>query len=903
MRYRFSELVDILAFQKMMESFYLATGIPSALVDPENQTLCMAGWQGICTRFHRANPQTECRCKQSDRYVSDHLMDGPYVGYQCMNGLMDYASPIVVDGQHLASIFLGQFLHAPADEAFFRRQAREFGFDEQDYMEALQTVPIISAEKVKAMMAFITDLAESLASRGLEHLHLLETTAELNRGEERFRAIANYTYDWESWIGVDGTLLWVNPAVERFTGYTVEECLVMQDYPMPMVDEADQTRIAAIRAEAIAGSHGNDIELRIRNKDGSLRWASASWQPIYNASGQSLGHRVSVRDITGRKQAEEALTLAYEELESRVHQRTLDLSEANKALRKEIAVHKRTVTALHRSNTELANSKARTALMLRSIQMAGGSLEMDRVLERVAKMLSKAAGVPHTAIYLLNAENGRLERRTDTKSLNRAQRVLVQDWKLDPGQIPLIREALDRKEPMVSQDARSDPRARPDLFPPLDLRSILAVPIRVGDQVLGVAIIYSLKEPHSFTEEEVDLANGIANSVALTIENARLYEEASQRLAETQALQRITSGLLQKAKLEEILDIVCHEALKLTGATGSAVLLLENDQWLRVTNLAGETSSVPARIPIQVPLAGFDIYKGEPVLVNDPAGLQQGFFRDLELQSLLVAPLRVDSSVIGAIAAGNKPEGFTQNDIRIISLFADQAAIVIEHTQLHQREEQNVVNEERGRLARELHDSVSQALFSANLYAEAARMALSSERKEVALENLEKLRGMTREAILEMRLLIFELHPVVLEKEGLIAALQARLAAVEGRAGLETEIRVEGEESLPISISQELYRIAQESLNNIVKHARAHQITLHLKFDDRSISMEIHDDGIGFDPKAARQSGGMGLRGIQERVHRVGGKLRIKSSPQGGTILRVTVPMKETETTSSFDKT
>jgi signal transduction histidine kinase len=104
-----------------------------------------------------------------------------------------------------------------------------------------------------------------------------------------------------------------------------------------------------------------------------------------------------------------------------------------------------------------------------------------------------------------------------------------------------------------------------------------------------------------------------------------------------------------------------------------------------------------------------------------------------------------------------------------------------------------------------------------------------------------------------------------------------------------------------ISISQELYRIAQESLNNTVKHARAHQITLHLKFDDRNISMEIHDDGVGFDPKVARQSGGMGLRGIRERVHRVGGKLEIKSSAKGGTTLRVTVPI-EAEKTSSFDK-
>ena len=810
-----------------------------------------------------------------------------------MNGLMAYASSIILDGQPVASIFLGQFLHEPANKDVFLRQAREFGFDEEAYMEALQKVPIVPAERIDALMAFIVDLVQSQAAKVLEHLRLVETTAELNKSEERFRAIANYTYDWENWFGVDGALLWVNPAVERFTGYSVEECFAMRDYPLPLVDEPDRARIAIVRTEAIAGSQGNDAELRVRHKDGSLRWASASWQPIYDAGGQRLGHRVSIRDITERKRAEEALRLAYEELESRVHQRTLELSDANKALRREIAVHKRTVKALHRSNTELGKSEARTALMLRSVQMAGGSLELNRVLDRVAKMLAKAASAPHCSIFLLNTENGLLERRADSKSLEPGQRALVRDWTLDPGQNSLIRELLESKLPTAFQDARSDPRAKLALSPLLGIRSLLAVPIRVGNQVLGVAFIHSLEEPHSFTREDIDLAGGIANSVALAIENARLFEETRQRLAETQAVQRITTGLLQKARLQEVLDIICLEALKLTGAMGSGVLLLEGDQWLHMTNSAGTPVPLPERIPLQGSLAKLAFQKGEPVLVNEPADLPQEYLRNLELSSLLVAPLRVDSSVIGTIDVVNKPKGFTQNDIRIISLFANVASIVIEQARLHEQAEQNAINEERSRLARELHDSVSQALFSANLYAEAARMALASEKQAVALENLEKLRNMTREAILEMRLLIFELHPVVLEKEGLIAALQTRLAAVEGRAGLQTEILVDGEERLPISIGQELYRIAQECLNNIVKHAKAHAITVRLIFADLSVCMEIHDDGIGFDPRVAGRSGGLGLRGIKERVQRIGGKLEIKSSRKAGTTLKVTAPIKE----------
>jgi signal transduction histidine kinase len=263
---------------------------------------------------------------------------------------------------------------------------------------------------------------------------------------------------------------------------------------------------------------------------------------------------------------------------------------------------------------------------------------------------------------------------------------------------------------------------------------------------------------------------------------------------------------------------------------------------------------------------------------------------NLGINTLLAAPLKVESKIIGVLDVINKVGGFTTDDLRIISLFADQAAIVIDQTQLHQKVEQMAVMEERQRLARELHDSVTQALYSVNLYAEAARMALAAGKKDVSLVNLSKLREMTSEALMEMRLLIFELRPSILEDEGLVAALQARLAAVEGRSGLKTEISVEGERRLPILIEEELYRIAQEGLNNAVKHAKARNLRIGLQYSQKSIRMELWDDGIGFDPAVTNGMGGMGLRGIEERVQKVGGTLGIDSSSGKGTKLVLTVP-------------
>ena len=130
---------------------------------------------------------------------------------------------------------------------------------------------------------------------------------ERRQSAERFRAIADYTYDWENWIGVDGKLLWVNPAVERITGYSVGECMVMPDFPIPIVAEADREAVARQIREAVQGSSRNDFEFRVRHKDGHLAWVAASWQPIYDSRGARLGHRSSIRDIAERKQAENAL--------------------------------------------------------------------------------------------------------------------------------------------------------------------------------------------------------------------------------------------------------------------------------------------------------------------------------------------------------------------------------------------------------------------------------------------------------------------------------------------------------------------------------------------------------------------------------------------------------------------
>jgi signal transduction histidine kinase len=199
--------------------------------------------------------------------------------------------------------------------------------------------------------------------------------------------------------------------------------------------------------------------------------------------------------------------------------------------------------------------------------------------------------------------------------------------------------------------------------------------------------------------------------------------------------------------------------------------------------------------------------------------------------------------------------------------------------------------EERQRLARDLHDSVTQALYGITLHAEVARRLLATGETATASSYLSALQETAQEALAEMRLLIFDLRPPILGEVGLAAALQVRLDAVEGRANLQTQLIAEGVGNLPALVEQALYAIAREALNNALKHAHAQHITVRLWQTQASVVLEIVDDGVGFDLAAARTNGGLGLCGIHERVAQVNGRLSLRSAPGAGVQLRVEVAL------------
>lgn len=194
-QFRFQQLFDIDKIQALMESYNKVTGLLSAILDTDERVLVAAGWQDICVRFHRQHPVTLARCKESEAFIKERLLlyEGRFFEYRCRNGLRDMAMPIVFDGEHLATFFFGQCFYDDdnPDPVFFRQQAREFGFDEEKYIEALERVPVYSREQMQNALDLYSNLISVITEMGIKKLKLtqeIEARERVNRKMQESRA-------------------------------------------------------------------------------------------------------------------------------------------------------------------------------------------------------------------------------------------------------------------------------------------------------------------------------------------------------------------------------------------------------------------------------------------------------------------------------------------------------------------------------------------------------------------------------------------------------------------------------------------------------------------------------------------------------------------------------------------
>jgi signal transduction histidine kinase len=368
-------------------------------------------------------------------------------------------------------------------------------------------------------------------------------------------------------------------------------------------------------------------------------------------------------------------------------------------------------------------------------------------------------------------------------------------------------------------------------------------------------------------------------------------DDQNKRIHELESIHQASLHITENLSLEDVLEGILETAQSLIGGDDSLIYLYEHGDlsdglyWGFDGNRYNNQPLTCSNEHTYLVKKGRKIDLVDEGSVNPILMYQnwQGSIYDLELKT--------SRSLIGGMTLGfRKRHQFTEHEKRILQMLADQAAIAIENARLFKIANQLAVIDERNRLARELHDSVAQALYGITLFAKASQRQLNKKINNTLVSQLATIQATALDALREMRLLLYELRPSQVESQGFIPALINRLESVEERSGVATEFILEGTPNLSEPVQDALYRISQEALNNALKHSRANHLTVSLKCGKAVSELIIKDDGIGFNPDQYHRRSGLGIRSMKERVKQIGGKFRICTSPGEGTSIKIEVP-------------
>ncbi len=544
-------------------------------------------------------------------------------------------------------------------------------------------------------------------------------------------------------------------------------------------------------------------------------------------------------------------------------------------------------------NARLFDAEQRRAEQFRVIGEVGSRitsiLDIDEVLRQVAHLIQEAFAYDHVGIALVEGEQV-------IYKVGAGYLWDGPDFKFEPAALKVGQEGITgwvaaTGEPLLAPDVSKEPHYV--WMQDSKTRSELAVPIKVKGEVIGVLDAQS-EQLNAFDESDLIVLQSLANQAAVALDNARLFEAEQRRAEQFRVIGEVGRRVTSILAIDELLDQMVRLIQEAFDYYLVEIGLVEGDEVVVRSGAGGSEGSQFESFSLKVDersITGWVAATGEPLMAPDVSKEPRYVkMTDTETRSELVVPIKAKGKVTGVInVESDRLDAFDESDLTVLQALAHQAASAIENARLYEQAQQAATLEERQRLARELHDSVTQALYGVTLYGEAAARQLSAGQVDLVAEHLHELRDTAQEALREMRLLIFELRPLILEEVGLVAALQTRLEAVEGRAGLKVDLYVEVEERLPPKVETGLYRIAQEALNNALKHAQAQNIAVSLRQDGRTVVLEIADDGVGFDPSTAVEFGGLGMEGMEERAEEMGARLTMESGPSAGATVRVEV--------------
>jgi PAS domain S-box-containing protein len=378
---------------------------------------------------------------------------------------------------------------------------------------------------------------------------------------------------------------------------------------------------------------------------------------------------------------------------------------------------------------------------------------------------------------------------------------------------------------------------------------------------------------------------GVSRDITERVQAQQLLEQrVEERTRELSTLLEVSHNVASTIELKPLLDLILTQLKAVVDYTGSSLAILEHDDLVLVGTRGPESEEhlIQRRFPLKhMGLIWEMLCRREPVIIDnvrDDTPLAQAYRESAGellqttfryIHSWIAVPLMLKERVIGMLSASHSESNYYEPRHATLALaIANQAAIAIENARLYEQAQELAAIEERQRLARELHDSVSQALYGISLGVHTARLQVDHNPGELA-ESLDYVLELAEAALTEMRALIFELRPESLEAEGLVTALTKQAAALHARHGINVELDLCDELDLTLKVKRELYRVAQEALHNTVKHAEASRADLRLHLVDGKVSLEVRDNGKGFEATGSFP-GHLGLHSMRERVRSLG---------------------------------
>ena len=541
------------------------------------------------------------------------------------------------------------------------------------------------------------------------------------------------------------------------------------------------------------------------------------------------------------------------------------------------------------------SSRDRTRALVEAGIALSSELSLDAVLQKLVETAATLTDARYAALGVLDPSGQRLERFLTT-GVDEAQRAAIGDVPTGRGILGvLIREAA----PLRLHDLAGDPRSVgfPPGHPPME--TFLGVPIALRGVAYGNLYLTEKAGGADFTDDDEETVVMLGSQAAVAIENARLYESATRWSTQLESLNEVMNVLVTEFDLNRLLQLIATRLRDLLGAR-AVTIALPHGSSARIEAAAGDDGETYVGLQVATrskTMRVLERRRSERVdsMLDDPE-VDHESARRLGAHASLYVPLVVRDAAMGVIAAHDKqgPDPrFSDDDVRIAEIFAGRAAVAVELSQRVARDAlRRVVTAqelERRRLARELHDETGQALTSILL---SLRTVEEAEDEHELRAAVGEVRELVRSTLQDVRQLAVELRPKVLDDFGLVAALERLTQSFGEQTGMSVHFQQTWPTSdrLPAEIETALYRIVQESLTNIVKHARATSVSVVLTRKDDSVSVVVEDDGVGFEPHRAREDG-IGLVGMRERVALLGGRLAIESRPGAGTTFVAEVPL------------